>query len=115
MSCARVRVALCALSLFVVAGAARAAGTISVLGPPTPQPVGTTFTVTVQVSGITNLYAAQFDLQFNPAVLTAVSVAEGVFLPSGATTLFIPGTIDNVTGKISFIADTRIGPVPGAT
>jgi len=37
--------------------------------------------------GVSKLYAAQFDLQFNPTVLSAVSVTEGNFLRSGGVTL----------------------------
>jgi hypothetical protein len=103
------------LSLFPFLANSQSGGTISVSGPPTPQPAGTTFTVPVQVSGVTNVYAAQFDLQFDPAVLTAVLVSEGTFLRSGATTVFVPGIIDNAVGRISFVADTRIGPVSGAS
>src|SRR5690242_13188053 len=89
------------------------AATISVTVPSTPQPVGATFTVSVQVSGATSLYAYQFDLEFNPSAVSAVSVSQGSFLQSGGSTVFIPGNINNTTGRITFTASTLIGPVSG--
>jgi hypothetical protein len=91
------------------------ADTISVVGPSTNPNMGDTFAVDVDVTGITDLYAFQFDLSFDPTLLSAVSVTEGDFLPSGGTTFFIPGTIDNVGGTVSANADTLIGAIPGVT
>jgi len=62
-----------------------------------------------------DLYAAQFDLQFNPSTLTAVSVTQGRFLGTGGSTVFVPGAIDNTTGRITFTAITLVGPVTGVT
>jgi hypothetical protein len=67
----------------------------------------------IDVSDISDLYSWQFDFGFDPTVLSAVSITEGPFLPSGGSTFFIPGTIDNTGGSIKFIADTLIGSVPG--
>ena len=82
---------------------------------PTSQSVVTGNTVSVQIvaSDVADLYAYQFDLTFDPAVLAAVSITEGDFLATGGTTFFVPGTIDNSTGSISLTADTLIGSVPG--
>jgi hypothetical protein len=76
---------------------------------------GDSLSVDVIVSDVTDLYAFQFDLVFDPTLLQATSSSEGLFLPSGGTTFFVPGAIDNVNGIISFIADTLISPVPGVT
>src|SRR5580693_6858462 len=65
------------------------ADVMSVVGPVTNPNVGDTFEVEVDVTGITDLYAFQFDLTFDPTLLSAVSVTEGAFLPSGGTTFFI--------------------------
>jgi hypothetical protein len=91
------------------------AGTISVVGPLINPGVGTIFDVDIDVTGVTDLYAFQFDLSFNPAILSGDSVIEGTFLPSGGTTFFIPGAIDNVGGTITANADTLIGAIPGVT
>lgn len=91
------------------------ADVISIVGPATSPNVGDIFQVDVNVAGISNLYAFQFDLTFDPTLLSAVSVTEGAFLPSGGTTFFIPGTIDNVGGDISATADSLIGTIPGVS
>jgi hypothetical protein len=91
------------------------ADVISVVGPATNPNVGGTFEVDVKVTDITDLYAFQFDLTFDPTLLSAVSVTEGAFLPSGGTTFFIPGTIDNVGGDVSATADSLVGTIPGVS
>ena len=59
---------------------------------------GNNVTLDVNISNITDLYAFQFDLSFDPGTVSAASIAEGAFLAGGGTTAFIPGTIDNVGG-----------------
>jgi hypothetical protein len=85
---------------------------VSVISPGS-EIVGNSFTVSITITGAADLYAFQFDLGFDPTVLQATSVAEGAFLPSGGTTFLVPGTIDNVAGVISSVADTLVGPVSG--
>lgn len=103
------------LLFLVVTSKGVGAGIISVIGPISSPEVGNTFGVAVEATDVMDLYAFQFDLSFNPKVVAVDSVTEGLFLPSSATTLFIPGTIDNVAGIISANADTLIGNVPGAS
>jgi len=91
------------------------AGTIYIAPSPTTVLAGQTFTLGVNVTGITDLYAFQFDLAFNPAVISATGISEGPFLPGGGTTFFIPGSIDNVTGAITSTADVVIGAVLGVS
>jgi hypothetical protein len=74
---------------------------------------GDPFSLGVSIAGVSDLYAFQFDLGFDPAILSAVAVTEGPFLPSGGSTFFLPGTIDDGSGTITFNADSLIGPVPG--
>ena len=76
---------------------------------------GNSISLDVIVSSVTDLYAFQFDLSFDPGTVSAVSIIEGGFLPGGGTTAFIPGTIDDVGGTIAATADTLIGPGPGVT
>jgi len=89
--------------------------TISVVGPTTNPNVGDIFNVSVGVTGVNNLYAFQFDLTFDPSLLSADSVTEGSFLPSGGTTFFIPGAIDDVGGNVTATVDSLIGSIPGVT
>jgi cohesin domain-containing protein len=76
---------------------------------------GGTASVMIEVSGVSDLFAFQFDIGFNPAILSAISVSEGPFLPTGGNTLFIPGLIDNTAGLISGTADALIGAIPGVS
>jgi hypothetical protein len=86
------------------------------LSPPTSTVnPGQAFSLDVDVNNVTDLYAFQFTVDFDPAVLQAVSASEGSFLPGGGTTFFIPGTIDNVGGSITFLADSLIGLIPGVS
>jgi hypothetical protein len=77
--------------------------------------VGSTFAVDINISNVNDLYGYQFDLSFNPKLISAVSSSEGSFLTTGGTsTFFIAGTNDNKNGTVSATADTFIGAVPGA-
>ena len=76
---------------------------------------GSAFAVGVNISGVTDLYAFQFDLSFDPAILQATNVLEGTFLFGGGSTFFIPGTIDNTTGNITFNADTLLTAISGVS
>jgi Cohesin domain len=78
--------------------------------------VGGVVTVDVSVSNVSDLYGYQFDLTFNPAILSAVSSSEGSFLPSsGNATFFVPGSIDNVGGTVSSTLDTLTSAVSGVS
>jgi Cohesin domain len=74
-----------------------------------------TFSLDVDIANITDLYAFQFDLGFDPTILSAISVTEGSFLPEGGATFFFPGTIDNGAGTIVFNADSLVGAIPGVS
>jgi adhesin HecA-like repeat protein len=76
---------------------------------------GSGVTLDVNISDVTDLFGFQFDLTFLPSVLSANSIAEGPFLPSGGTTFFLPGTIDNTNGTISATADSLIGAISGVS
>lgn len=95
---------------------ASADAVLTIQPPSTSIVAGNTFAVDVNISGVSDLYAFQFDIGFAPGVLSANSVGEGSFLASGGgTSSFLPGTIDNTAGTITFNADTLIGPVPGVS
>ena len=104
-----------AVAAVVFASAASAAPVLSISPATKTVDVGQTFSLDVSISDVTDLYAYQFDIQFDPLRLSAISVQEGAFLPSGGSTLFVPGTIDNTSGTITFTADSLIGAVSGVT
>jgi hypothetical protein len=100
-------------SALVLPGLASADAIVSVQSPG-PVSAGSNFLVNVNISGAANVYAFQFDLGFNPALVQAIGVSEGGFLSSGgATTFFLPGTIDNSLGSFYFNADSLIGNISG--
>lgn len=76
---------------------------------------GTSFAVDITIGNAQDLYAFQFDIAFTAGVLSANAVTEGAFLSTGGTTFFLPGTINNISGTISFNADTLVGSVPGVS
>jgi hypothetical protein len=73
------------------------------------------FTVDVSVNNVTDLYAYQFDIQFNPNLFSAVNVVEGPFLPGGGDTSFVSGFIDNRTGYITSVANSLLTAVNGVS
>jgi len=84
--------------------------------PPVSTPgVGSFFDIFVNIDSVNDLYAFQFDVSFNPAVISATSLTEGAFLPAGGATFFIPGVIDNTSGLISFTADILLSAVSGVS
>lgn len=64
------------------------------------------FSLDISITDALDLYAFQFDLSFDPAILSAGSIMEGAFLPTGGATFFIDGAIDNTAGTIALTADT---------
>ena len=96
-------------------GAAQAVTVISLNVSPTPAGVGNTVLVNVNISGAVDVYGYQFSLLFNPAVLQATSSTEGGFLPSGGSTFFVAGTVNNTLGAVNFTVGTLLGLLPGVT
>ncbi len=105
--------AACALMMSAPALASDAV--LSLAATPEPAAVGGSVSVAVSVADIVDLYAYQFSLVFDPAVLQATNVAPGSFLAGGGPTFFIPGTIDNTLGRIGFVVDTLQGAAPGVS
>jgi hypothetical protein len=94
---------------------AAAVPTLSIVPASQAVPPGQSLALDVNIVNVTDLFSFQFDLAFTPGVLSATSITEGRFLPSGGATVFIPGTIDNVGSTITFTADSLIGPPPGVS
>jgi hypothetical protein len=76
---------------------------------------GSVMSIAVSATGASDLYAYQFSLNFDPAVLHASSVSEGPFLATAGATFFDGGTADNTSGQVSFVFDTLLSAVAGAT
>lgn len=91
------------------------AATISILPSSVSVAPGQIFTLDIAVSDVTDLYAFEFDLGFNPAVLSANGVTEGPFLATGGSTFFIEGAIDNTTGAISATGNSLLTAIAGVS
>ena len=78
--------------------------------------VGQTFTVDVDITGVADLYAYQFDVGFHPGpLLNASTVMAGPFLSTGGSTFFIEGLADNSAGTVSSTAESLVSLVPGVS
>lgn len=77
--------------------------------------LGSSLNMSLNLTDVTDLYAYQFDVIFNPLLLQASSINEGNFLSGTGSTFFLPGAIDNVSGTISFTANSLISEVNGAS
>lgn len=86
---------------------------VSITTPVSPVASGSFFDVFVEITDVTDLYAFQFDVSFDPSILQAESVTQGAFLASGGSTLFIEGAIDNFAGSITWTANALTGAVSG--
>ncbi len=96
--------------LACVSGASAA----TVISAPTASGGPGEFDIAISVSGASDVYSWQFDLSFDPSIVSVVSVSEGSFLSASGATFFVPGTIDNTAGTISFVANTLLSAIPGA-
>lgn len=76
---------------------------------------GQSLLLSVFISDVTDLYAFEFDIGFDPRFISASSITEGPFLSGGGETLFIPGAIDNFGGSITFTGNTLLGAVSGVS
>jgi hypothetical protein len=104
-----------ALLLGVASSGVMAVPTLTAVATPNPVVVGTPVLLNLLISDIADLFAFQFSLSYNPAVLQLTSVTEGAFLATGGPTVFGGGTVNNTTGTVSFLFDSLIGAVPGVT
>lgn len=89
-----------------------AAGSIFVLPSLKVVELGNSFSLDVNVSGLSDFYAFQFDVGFEPGVLAATNISEGSLF-SSLGVFFSPGSIDNTAGTITFVSDSLSGPGPG--
>ena len=87
---------------------------VSVVSSPSPAQVGSPVAVDVVIAGVADLFAYQFSLAFNPAVLQVTGGSEGGFLPTAGATLFDRGTVNNTLGTLTLAFGSLTGPVAGA-
>jgi hypothetical protein len=84
---------------------------VSVSAPAQVVNSGTQFTVNITVQPNNAIAGVQFSLSFNPALVTVNSINEGNLLnQSGASTYFIPGTINNIAGTVTGVAGAITTP-----
>jgi cohesin domain-containing protein/PEP-CTERM motif-containing protein len=100
-----------AAALWFTAQGAQAIPIVSVSAPAGPVTVGSNVIVNIVISGVTDLYSFQFDLNFNPTILAPAAPTEGSFLSAGGATFFIPGVING--GTVAATAGTLLTAVSG--
>jgi hypothetical protein len=84
---------------------------VSVSAPTDAIDAGEQFTISINVQPNNAVAGIQFDLRFNPAIVTVNSIAEGNLLKQhGASTYFNPGTINNSAGTITNVFGAIISP-----
>jgi hypothetical protein len=91
------------------------ATTISVQPASVNKSVGETFSLDIRISDVTDLYAFQFDIEFDPSILSATSITDGEFLPIADSLGFFTLGINNVVGSIGYITNTLTGTIPGVS
>jgi Cohesin domain/PEP-CTERM motif len=95
------------VGLSLCAPTAEAAPILSVNPGTTTIGAGDTFSLQIDIADAVDLYAYQFSLVFDPAILSVTSVVEGGFF--GFSGIFFPGFVDNTLGIVSFIANVNGG------
>jgi len=104
-----------AMALGLSSAAQAQSAQLSWASSPEPVQVGQIVNVDLLLTGVQDLYAFQFDLQFDGALLRATSSMEGSLLRNGGETYGTAGTIDNAAGSISNVFYTLVGPVVGVS
>lgn len=108
--------AAAALALSAWSAPVLAAGPqVTFAAAPNPAQQGGTVDINVLISQVTDLYAYQFSITFDPSLLQVSNVALGSFLSAGGTTTGDAGTVDNTAGTISFAYNSLIGALPGVS
>ena len=96
---------------FPAIGTAKASTIITVSAPDQQIASGETFTVSINFNLDTAIAGAQFDLTFDPSIVTVDSVQKGDLLaPEEPIVYFDPGKIDNDNGTISEVIGVVMTP-----
>ena len=104
-----------AVAMLAASSQAWAAPILNAQATPNPVTVGSNVDVDVRIDDIADLAGYQFTLNFNASLFQAIGVTEGAFLGSAGTTYFDGGAIDNTAGTISYVFNSLVGQVPGAS
>ncbi|MGJ9416645.1 cohesin domain-containing protein [Massilia sp. CMS3.1] len=104
-----------AAALLAASSQSWAAPILTAEATPNPATLGSAVDVDVRIADIADLYAYGFTVNYNANLLRAINITEGAFLGSAGTTYSYGGDIDNTAGTISFIFNSLIGPIPGAS
>jgi hypothetical protein len=87
-----------------------AAPILSVSPSVTNVQVGNSFTLSVNIADVNDLFGWELNISFGPAeLLNASTPTEGTFL--GVGTSFDPGTVDNGAATITLIANALFGSI----
>jgi len=89
-------------------------GTTTIIAPVKRINLNDVFDMNISISTSDSVYAAQFDLSFNNALIDVLNATEGNFLKQDSSQTYPVITINNTSGKIIF-ADTRIITQTGVT
>lgn len=104
--CAVIAFALC----IGMVNFAKGDGTVIAVDPPlytvTQSQIGTNFTLSINITGVADLWSWGVRLNWNPDVLNVTNVQEGPFLKSAGGTLFLPPTRKN--GYLQDIGSTLL-------
>jgi hypothetical protein len=74
--------------------------------------IGSTFTVSIQISGVTNLWGWTMAVSWDPLILQMQGEpTEGSFLKASGSTLFIPVPPDNTQGVLESMSDLLMSNV----
>ncbi|ODS36704.1 hypothetical protein BEH94_10540 [Candidatus Altiarchaeales archaeon WOR_SM1_SCG] len=73
--------------------------------------VNDTFIININIAG-TDIYAAEFELKFNPGILEVIDLGEGDFIKHDGSDTFNITNINNTGGKINY-AVTRLNDTDG--
>ena len=104
----------CVVFVWAMAAASASANTILSIDPATTTVnVGDTFSVNINIAGVVDLFSYNFDLFFNPDILSFQSIVEGDFPKSGIdpapeTSFFTLG--EENPGVVSFVTNSIFGP-----
>jgi hypothetical protein len=105
----RLRIALASVALVGLATASATADATLSLQPPSSSALpGSAVSVTVDLANVTDAYAVQFDVTYDPNRVRLTSVVNGGFLPDDNFSAGLSGP-----GTITFVYDLLTGPVAG--
>lgn len=103
--------ALCLAVLIPCFAGAAGTAVVAVAGPAGSVAPGDQFTVNINITPNNDIAGMQFNLAFDPDLVTVDSVTEGDLLnQNGANTYFSAGTIDNTAGTITNVFGAIISP-----